>query len=76
MFQMMGVFAEFERALIAERVRAGLARARGRSESSLMTDRILGRLRINSGTAICNQQPDTLRLRLIDLRDFGRTKIL
>jgi DNA invertase Pin-like site-specific DNA recombinase len=26
---MMGVFAEFERAMIAERVRAGLARARG-----------------------------------------------
>jgi hypothetical protein len=26
MFQMMGVFAEFERAMIAERVRAGLAR--------------------------------------------------
>jgi DNA invertase Pin-like site-specific DNA recombinase len=29
MFQMMGVFAEFERAMIAERVRAGLVRARG-----------------------------------------------
>jgi hypothetical protein len=30
MFEMMGgVFAEFERAMIAERVRAGLARARG-----------------------------------------------
>jgi hypothetical protein len=28
MFQMMGVFAEFERAMIAERVRVGLARAR------------------------------------------------
>src|SRR6476659_584343 len=28
MFQMMGVFAEFERAMSAERVRAGLARAR------------------------------------------------
>jgi DNA invertase Pin-like site-specific DNA recombinase len=28
MFQMMGVFAEFERAMIAERVRAGLARAK------------------------------------------------
>jgi DNA invertase Pin-like site-specific DNA recombinase len=30
MFQMMGVFAEFERAMIQERVRAGLARARAR----------------------------------------------
>src|SRR6201987_3684098 len=29
MFHMMGVFAEFERAMIQERVRAGLARARG-----------------------------------------------
>jgi DNA invertase Pin-like site-specific DNA recombinase len=29
MFQMMGVFAEFERAMIQERVRAGLARAKG-----------------------------------------------
>src|SRR5262245_13538625 len=29
MFQMMGVFAEFERAMIQERVRAGLSRAQG-----------------------------------------------
>jgi len=28
MFHMMGVFAEFERAMIAERVRAGLKRAK------------------------------------------------
>jgi DNA invertase Pin-like site-specific DNA recombinase len=28
MFQMMGVFAEFERAMIRERVLAGLARAK------------------------------------------------
>ena len=28
MFQMMGVFAEFERAMIQERVKSGLARAR------------------------------------------------
>ena len=28
MFQMMGVFAEFERAMIAERVRSGMARAK------------------------------------------------
>jgi DNA invertase Pin-like site-specific DNA recombinase len=32
LFQMMGVFAEFERAMIAERVRAGLARARAEGE--------------------------------------------
>jgi hypothetical protein len=34
MFQMMGVFAEFERAMIAERVRAGLARARSEVNAS------------------------------------------
>jgi DNA invertase Pin-like site-specific DNA recombinase len=34
MFQMMGVFAEFERAMIQERVRAGLARAKRRGEAS------------------------------------------
>jgi DNA invertase Pin-like site-specific DNA recombinase len=28
MFQMMGVFAEFERTMIAERVRAGMARSK------------------------------------------------
>ena len=34
MFQMMGVFAAFERAMIAERVRAGLARARSEGNAS------------------------------------------
>jgi DNA invertase Pin-like site-specific DNA recombinase len=33
MFQMMGVFAEFERAMIVERVRSGLARARAAGKS-------------------------------------------
>jgi DNA invertase Pin-like site-specific DNA recombinase len=32
MFQMLGVFAEFERALVRERVRAGLARARSQGK--------------------------------------------
>jgi DNA invertase Pin-like site-specific DNA recombinase len=34
LFQMMGVFAEFERSMIQERVRAGLARARLRVSGS------------------------------------------
>jgi DNA invertase Pin-like site-specific DNA recombinase len=34
MFQMLGVFAEFERAMIQERVRAGLARAKERGTRS------------------------------------------
>jgi DNA invertase Pin-like site-specific DNA recombinase len=39
MFQMMGVFAEFERSIIQERVRAGLARARSEGK-------VLGRPKI------------------------------
>ena len=34
MFQMMGVFAEFERSMIRERVRAGLARAKATGTKS------------------------------------------
>ena len=33
MFQMLGVFAEFERSIIQERVRAGLARAKGEGKT-------------------------------------------
>jgi DNA invertase Pin-like site-specific DNA recombinase len=40
LFQMLGVFAEFERAIIVERVRAGIARARGEGKH-------LGRPRID-----------------------------
>jgi DNA invertase Pin-like site-specific DNA recombinase len=43
MFQMMGVFAEFERAMIQERVRAGLARAKAEGTQ-------LGRPRIDEKT--------------------------
>ena len=43
MFQMMGVFAEFERAMIAERVRAGKARAR---ENGTKTGNAIGRPRV------------------------------
>ena len=34
MFQMLGVFAEFERAMIVERVKAGLSRARSQGNGS------------------------------------------
>jgi DNA invertase Pin-like site-specific DNA recombinase len=43
MFQMMGVFAEFERAMIQERVRAGLARAKAEGKP-------LGRPKIDKET--------------------------
>ena len=41
MFQMMGVFAEFERAMIRERVNSGLARAKAQGKT-------LGRPRVTS----------------------------
>jgi DNA invertase Pin-like site-specific DNA recombinase len=41
MFQMMGVFAEFERAMIRERVHAGLARARA-------SGKVLGRPKVGA----------------------------
>jgi DNA invertase Pin-like site-specific DNA recombinase len=34
MFQMLGVFAEFERSIIQERVRAGMARAKAKGTKS------------------------------------------
>jgi DNA invertase Pin-like site-specific DNA recombinase len=43
LFQMCGVFAEFERAMIQERVRAGLQRAKAQGK-------VLGRPRISSAT--------------------------
>ncbi len=45
MFQMCGVFAEFERAMIQERVRAGLKRAQERGTKS---GRPIGRSRVSS----------------------------
>jgi DNA invertase Pin-like site-specific DNA recombinase len=42
MFQMMGVFAEFERSMIQERVKAGLARAK-------VNGRVLGRPNVADG---------------------------
>jgi DNA invertase Pin-like site-specific DNA recombinase len=47
MFQMMGVFAEFERAMIRERVLAGMARAAANGTKS---GRPIGRPRIEAKT--------------------------
>jgi DNA invertase Pin-like site-specific DNA recombinase len=44
LFQMLGVFAEFERAIIQERIHAGLARAR---EKGTKSGRPIGRARID-----------------------------
>jgi DNA invertase Pin-like site-specific DNA recombinase len=58
MFQMMGVFAEFERSMIQERVRAGLARARSEGKR-------LGRPRI---------EPELEKRILAALNKPGRTE--
>jgi DNA invertase Pin-like site-specific DNA recombinase len=56
MFQMMGVFAEFERAMIVERVKAGLSRARSqgkrlgrRPTSADVVERVRARLATGTG---------------------------
>jgi DNA invertase Pin-like site-specific DNA recombinase len=58
MFQMLGVFAEFERSMIQERVRAGLARARSEGKQ-------LGRPRI---------EPELEKRILAALNKPGRTE--
>jgi DNA invertase Pin-like site-specific DNA recombinase len=63
MFQMMGVFAEFERAMIAERVRAGMARAKsqgkhcGRPKIAPATERAV-RASLAKGKGICGTARD------------------
>jgi DNA invertase Pin-like site-specific DNA recombinase len=62
MFQMMGVFAEFERAMIQERVRAGLKRAKAEGKklgrppiASEIEDRIRAALRDGSIRTVAEQ---------------------
>ena len=56
MYQILGVFAEFERAIIIERVKSGLARARSqgkrlgrRAVSTDVVERIRGQLATGTG---------------------------
>ena len=58
MFQMCGVFAEFERAMIRERIMAGLARAKARGVNRRGEPLRLGRPPIRSAT-----ERDILKLR-------------
>ena len=60
MFQMMGVFAEFERAMIQDRVKAGLARARAQGKT-------LGRPKVspNIRQTILHARSDGLSIRNI-----------
>jgi DNA invertase Pin-like site-specific DNA recombinase len=66
MFQMMGVFAEFERAMIRERVLAGLARARSEG-------RVPGRKRLEETDAGKVAAIRSLRARGTGLRRISRT---
>jgi len=63
MFQMMGVFAEFERAMIQERVKSGLARARASGQR-------LGRPPVAAG-----KRAEVLKLRQagMSVRNIART---
>jgi DNA invertase Pin-like site-specific DNA recombinase len=65
MFQMMGVFAEFERAMIRERVLAGLARARGEGKA-------LGRKRLEETDARKVAEIRSLRAEGTGLRRISR----
>ena len=64
LFQMLGVFAEFERAMIIERVRAGLARARDKGTRS---GRPIGRPRVE----VAKER----RIRELRCRGLGMLKI-
>src|SRR5262245_2686055 len=72
MFQMMGVFAEFERAMIAERVRAGLARAKGEGKrlgrppvapalKQRILDALAGGLSVRKAAATFRVNPSTVQ---------------
>jgi DNA invertase Pin-like site-specific DNA recombinase len=79
MFQMMGVFAEFERAMIRERLLAGLARAKEQGIS-------LGRRRLEDSDAVrvaaiilfclsrrqCNAKPPPIEEQCSTRRDSVR----
>jgi DNA invertase Pin-like site-specific DNA recombinase len=65
MFQMLGVFAEFERAMIRERVMAGLARARAEGKQ-------LGRRTVEQSHARKVESVLTLRSQGIGIRRIAR----
>jgi DNA invertase Pin-like site-specific DNA recombinase len=65
MFQMLGVFAEFERAMIRERVMAGLARARADGKQ-------LGRRRVEQSKARKVKAALALRSRGVGIRRIAR----
>jgi len=65
MFQMLGVFAEFEREMIRERVLAGLARAKSQGTK-------LGRKKIDDSDADKVEKIRTLRAAGVGVRAIAR----
>jgi DNA invertase Pin-like site-specific DNA recombinase len=68
MFQMMGVFAEFERSMIQERVRAGLRRAKAGQSAGPASDSA----RPGSADFSCSKRPWTHRGRAQDCGSVWR----
>ena len=62
MFQMMGVFAEFERSMISERVKSGLARAKSNGKT-------LGRPKVSDE---CEEQILNLRSQGMGILKIGK----
>jgi DNA invertase Pin-like site-specific DNA recombinase len=79
MFQMMGVFAEFERAMIAERVKSGLSRARSQGKrlgrrpvSTDVVERIREQLNTGAGMSSYLGRGRTRRTTIITDREINR----
>ena len=68
LFQMLGVFAEFERAIIQERIHAGLGRARDKGTKS---GRPIGRARIDATRDPAPPARARARDLAIEYRDIG-----
>jgi DNA invertase Pin-like site-specific DNA recombinase len=70
MFGMMGVFAELERALITERVRAGLARAK--AEGPRPGKKAIGRPKLTDSDPARAEKAKAMRARGVGVRKIAR----
>jgi DNA invertase Pin-like site-specific DNA recombinase len=70
MFGMLGVFAEFERALITERVRAGLARVK--AEGPRAGKKAIGRPKLADSDPARAEEAKAMRARGVGVRKIAR----
>ena len=76
MFGMLGVFAEFERTIIQERVKAGLARARAKRDAGKTKDRCQDRTANSElGRKRRRQSEDCANVRNWSQRDAARPRV-